>query len=311
LNLDHGTQSIPSCTEIHSRGSCGCGGRSIHEYGCDISKVALAYRDPPDVLIRPEGGSTVENVRFHHHDCLESVGLFEACTGSGTGKEDPSKNPGIAKDVTLANTVSVDSKWLFLLQILNTHMVNVVFERNSIIHTAKSAQIWDQGGMSHYDLLGMFFYSDSGMGSKVSPDVGAKDVVVLNNIFIEPYNTSQGGWIGGGFGHYNNIFAPSTISLKAQAGSAYTLDATEKKIEIADVGLTETYHLLKTSPAVDKATSDTTFKEDFDRRPVPFNSKFDLGASEYMENPPPPIAPGVGGTIGGGGGIGGVGGGGG
>jgi hypothetical protein len=86
-------------------------------------------------IINPVGGSTIENVRFHHNYCEDDVGMFEACTGSGTGKENPADNPGTIKNITLAYNMVVNSKWLYLLQIVNTHLDNVIFEHNSIIHT--------------------------------------------------------------------------------------------------------------------------------------------------------------------------------
>ena len=56
--------------------------------GCDFScacknKTLGGDEGGCTEIINPYGGTTVENVRFHHNYCLESVGLFEACTGSG------------------------------------------------------------------------------------------------------------------------------------------------------------------------------------------------------------------------------------
>ena len=246
-------------------------------------------------VINPQGGTTISNVRMHHNYCEGDVGLFEACTGSGTGKEDPSKNPGTIQDFTLSYNFCVDSKWLFLLQILNTHMKNVVFEHNTIMHTPKNQTAWDQGSMSHQDMLGMFFYSDSGTGSSVSSVVGPTDVIVRNNLFVEPHNTT-GVWIGSGFAHNNNIFAPKTMALKDQAGGTFKLDATDILIDTVDaLKLTADYRLGVGSPAIDKgATEGTmTYVDDIDLHKVPCGSGPDIGASEYCDGqasiPHPPV----------------------
>lgn len=63
-------------------------------------------------IINPFPQTPIERVSFHHNYCEQDVGLFEACTGSGTGKEDPSKNPGTIKDITLAYNFVLDSKWV-------------------------------------------------------------------------------------------------------------------------------------------------------------------------------------------------------
>jgi hypothetical protein len=104
-------------------------------------------------IINPRGGTTIEDIRFHHNFVKASVGLFEACTGTGTGREDPSKNPGTIKNITIAYNVAVDSKWLYLLQILNTHLENVVFEHNTIIHTERNEKIWSKDVMRHQDMF--------------------------------------------------------------------------------------------------------------------------------------------------------------
>lgn len=253
-------------------------------------------------IINPVGGSTISNVRFHHNYCEHDVGLFEACTGSGTGKEDPSKNPGTIQDVTLAYNFCVDSKWLFLLQILNTHMRNVVFEHNTIMHTPKKQTAWATDSMSHPDMLGMFFYSDPGTGSSVSSVVAPTDVIVRNNIFIEPHNTSSGVWIGSGFAHNNNLFAPKTMALKDQVGGTFKLDATDILIDTVDaLKLTADYRLGVGSPAIDKASTEgvQAWTDDIDLHKVPCGSGPDIGASEYCDGQASIPHPPAGGTSGG------------
>jgi MYXO-CTERM domain-containing protein len=257
-------------------------------------------------IINPNGGKTIKNIRFHHNYCELDVGLFEACTGSGTGKENPADNPGTIQDILVAYNLCVDSKWLFLLQILNTHMKNVVFEHNSIIHTARNQTFWDQGAMSHQDMLGMFFYSDAGTGSSVSSVVLPTDIIVRNNLFLEPHNKT-GVWIGSGFGHTNNVYAPSTIALKDQAGGTFKLDSTEILVDTeAGLKLTADYRLGVGSPAIDQGTTNafTTYVDDIDRHKLPCGAAPDIGASEYCDGAPS-IPQGIGGTIGGGGGVGG------
>jgi hypothetical protein len=231
-------------------------------------------------IINPFGGTTIEDIRIHHNYVEDSVGLFEACTGTGTGREDPSKNPGTIKNVTVAYNVAVDSKWLYLLQTLNTHLKNVVFEHNTIIHTKRNQQIWSKDPMSHPDMIGMFFYADPFTGSKISDQVKPTDLIVRDNIFIDPFTKRpEGLWIGGGFAHYNNIFSPSKIPL-----GKYKLAATELKVD--NVALNAGFRLTAKSPAIDKGSRKTNYKLDVDGHKVPAGSKPDIGASEYIPGNP-------------------------
>lgn len=184
------------------------------------------------------------------------------------------------KNVEVAYNVAVDSKWLYLLQILNTHLDNVVFEHNTIIHAERNEQIWSKDRLSHQDMLGMFFYADPYTGSWISDQVKPTDLIVRDNIFIEPFSKRREGlWIGGGFAHYNNIFSPSTIPL-----GGYELDPTEFKVD--NVGLIAGFRPDSNSPAIDKASSNTTYAVDVDGHKVPSGATADIGASEYCADCP-------------------------
>jgi MYXO-CTERM domain-containing protein len=237
-------------------------------------------------IINPNGGTTIEEVRFHHNYCEESVGLFEAVTGSGTGQENPADNPGTILNISVSYNLSVDSKWLYLLQILNTHLRNVVFEHNTIVHGPRNEEIWTSG--SGYNSIGLFFYEDTLSGSSVPPVVNPTDLIVRDNIFVEPYN-SFAIFNGTGFAHNNNMFVPSSIRLG-------DIEPGDDDFFADDAGLTADYRLAAGSEAIDRA-SGSSYSEDIDHNPVPCGAAADIGASEYCES-------GAGGSSGTGGGSG-------
>jgi len=76
----------------------------------------------------------VEDVQMHHNLCVDTVGLFESCQGTGDPGFNPTENPGTIRDITVAYNVVLDSKWMYLAQLVNTIHENVVFEHNTIIH---------------------------------------------------------------------------------------------------------------------------------------------------------------------------------
>jgi hypothetical protein len=227
-----------------------------------------------EIIMNPQFGLTMTDIKYHHNLCVDTVGLFEACQGTGQAGFDPTKNPGTITDVTVAYNVVVDSKWMYLLQIVNTIHKNVVFEHNSIIHGPRNNTQWSTDAMSHYYMWGMMFSASN--GTSVSDSLTADQLIVRNNLFTEPYS-KENLFIGVTSGHNNNLFSPSTAKLE----SRWTLAATEKKVD--DVGLVDVFNLTATSPAVDKASTEGLYTTDFYGN-APCGSAPDIGAVEYCEN---------------------------
>lgn len=227
-----------------------------------------------EIIMNPMFGLTMEDIQFHHNLCVDTVGLFESCQGSGEVGFDPTKSPGTIKDVTVAYNVVLDSKWMYLAQIVNTIHKNVIFEHNTIIHGPRNDKQWSTDAMSHEYMFGMMFSSSN--GTSVSDSLTADQIIDRNNMFWEPFS-KENLFIGVTSGHNNNLFGPSTVKLE----SRWTLAATEKKVD--DLGLVDVFHPTATSPAVDKASAEGRYDTDFYGN-AKCGSAPDIGAVEYCEN---------------------------
>lgn len=221
-------------------------------------------------------GEVVEDVQFHHNLCVDTVGLFESCQGTGEVGFDPTKNPGTIRDITVAYNVVLDSKWMYLAQIVNTIHEKVVFEHNTIIHGPRNDTQWADNAMSHEYMFGMVFSASN--NTSVSDSLSADQILVRNNMFWEPF-TKEAVMIGVTSGHSNNLFGPSTITLEKR----WTLAATEKKVD--DLGLVDVFHPTSDSPAVDKGLAGGVFDKDFYGNGT-CGSAPDIGAVEYCEDDP-------------------------
>jgi hypothetical protein len=220
-------------------------------------------------------GKTIQDVQMHHNLCVDTVGLFESCQGTGEAGFNPTKDPGTIQDITLAYNVVLDSKWMYLAQIVNTIHKNVVFEHNTIIHGSRNDTQWSTDAMSHEYMLGMFFSNDTTYHVSVSDNLTADQILLRNNLFWEPF-TKENVFIGYTSGHTNNLFGPSGISLEKR----WVMDATEKKVD--DLGLVDVFHPTAASPAVDKASDQSLFDKDFYGN-AKCGSAPDIGAVEYCE----------------------------
>jgi hypothetical protein len=224
-----------------------------------------------EIIMNPLFGLTMEDIQYHHNLCIDTVGLFESCQGTGEPGFDPTKKPGTIKDVTVAYNVVIDSKWMYLAQIVNTIHKNVVFEHNSIIHGPRNNTQWSKDAMSHYYMFGMMFSSSN--GTTVSDSLTADQIIDRNNLFVEP-TSKESLFIGYTAGHSNNLFAPSAVNLE----SRWKLDATEQKVD--DMGLVDVFHLSSKSAAIDKASTAGKYTTDFYGN-APCGAGPDIGAVEY------------------------------
>jgi MYXO-CTERM domain-containing protein len=217
-------------------------------------------------IVNGAARSTIENVSFHHNYCERSVGMWEGCSGNFQGTDAIQENHGIIKDVVLAYNLSVDAMWLYLLQPVNTDFINLVFEHNTLVHTAANGDIPQQGAAS----FGLLVNDDQGYSAD---PLQPGSVIVRNNIF----------YVNGGANamftevpdHYNNLFAPS-VPMSWSLGTG--------ELEVSDPGLTADYRLAAGSPAIDAGSSDAWQQwTDFDGNAVPLGEGRDIGVSEYCE----------------------------
>ena len=224
-----------------------------------------------EIIMNPLFGLTMEDIKYHHNLCIDTVGLFESCQGTGDVGFDPTKKPGTIKDVTVAYNVVLDSKWMYLAQIVNTIHQNVIFEHNSIINGPRNNAQWATDPMSHWYMFGMMFSASNGVA--VSDSLTAAQIIDRNNLFWEPYS-KEDLFIGVTSGHNNNLFGPSTVNLEKR----WTLASTERKVD--DLGLVNVFHPSATSPAVDKASNEGIYDTDFYGN-AKCGSAPDIGAVEY------------------------------
>jgi hypothetical protein len=228
-------------------------------------------------IVNGQAKAVVSNVSFHHNYCESSVGLFEASSGNFSGTDaiqDPA-NHGQVNNITVAYNISVDAMWMYLLQPVNTDFQNVVFANNTNIHTDRSWTLWGRN-----DSYTMAVTSDSTYPSYTAPaEFATGQIIVRNNIFVDAV---AGHALYAFFSnmmadHSNNIFVPAN----ANVASSFTLDATEKKVNLADLAFGTDYRLTASSaPAIDQGVA-LGFAEDIDHHPVPCGSAPDIGASEY------------------------------
>ncbi len=258
-------------------------------------------------IVNGKAGSTISNVSFHHNYCEQSIGMWEGCSGdfsaSGGGIQE---NHGIIENVTVSYNLSVDSMWLYLLQPVNTDFKNVVFANNSIIHTAKSKEYWDNSSF-HYSMANaVATYTNSSTNTtydtdnqyyKKSGGFQMGTIIVKNNIFMDDVGTSRYQmFLSNLQDHSNNIFIPSNASI-----GSITLTSTEKKVNVADMAFTSDWRLTANStPALDVGAAvgmtgngtlavsaldpsffPEVFTQDIDKHPVPCSSGVDIGVSEY------------------------------
>jgi hypothetical protein len=269
-------------------------------------------------IVNGKALSTISNVSFHHNYCERSVGMWEGCSGdfSATGGG-IQENHAIIENVTVSYNLSVDSMWLYLLQPVNTDFRNVVFANNTLIHTAKSKEYWDNSSF-HYSMANaVATYTNNSSGVTYETDnqyykKGAGfqpgTIIVKNNIFVDDVSaTRYSMFLSNLTDHSNNIFVPANATV-----GNITLDSTEKKVNLSDLALTSDYRLtVASTPALDVgavagmsgngtlavSVLDTNFfsgvfTQDIDAHPVPCGAGVDIGASEYCSG-----AGGVNGTV--------------
>ena len=264
-------------------------------------------------LLNTKAGATIHDVSFHHNYCEHSVGLFESETGDYSATAGGAiQNHGINENVTVAYNVSVDSCWLFLLQVVNTDFKNYVFANNLIIHTPKSAEYWDSGG-GHFSMA-LAYDSDTSTGTTIKADnqyysqasgFAAGTIALRNNIFVDTISSSHNVMFMNNIAdHSNNLFVPANASVSFAMGgsstSAFSLNSTESKVDLAALALTADYQLTAAStPAIDKGTTVSmtmstlaasplnaalfanAFNQDVAGQPVPCGLAPDIGPSEY------------------------------
>lgn len=260
-------------------------------------------------IVNGKAGSTISNVSFHHNFCDQSIGMWEGCSGdfSATGGG-IQENHGIIENVTVSYNLAVDSMWLFLLQPVNTDFRNVVFANNALIHTAKSEQYWDKSAF-HYSMANaVATYTNSASGVSYETDnqyfkkgqgFQPGTVVVKNNLFVDQSGSKRYTmFLTNLTDHFNNVFVPKDAAL-----GSITLDATEKKVDLADIALDDNWRITADSAplidqgvlvdmttngslaqsALDASFFADVFNRDIDQNPVPCGEAPDVGPSERCD----------------------------
>ena len=199
----------------------------------------------------------------------------------------------MVRNTTLAYNVVVDAMWLYLLQTVNTDMDKLVFEHNTLIHGPDNTVIPQQGAAG----FGNFYDTDRFIPAKscqAAADCGSTyaicmggscayqtkaqpgQITVRNNLFVVLAGATAATMKlpPGPDDVINNIYSPKAPSgVTASAG---------KVIVVTDPGLTNTFRLAPTSPAVDQGGKDSVKPwPDFDGNTVPCGSAPDVGALEY------------------------------
>ncbi len=171
---------------------------------------------------------------------------------------------------------------------LGNHISGVII-RNNLFVTNNFAGIAIGGNVQNVQIEHNTFYANGRQGITIYDDASINGVQVRNNLFEQSSNTTcqqncswyQEVHLEKGAKAQNvllesNYYAPGTANiLGAQDSNAQSGQAGFVNPQALD------FHLLDTSPAIDKGMALQTVKHDFDGRTRPVGKGFDPGAFEY------------------------------
>lgn len=198
--------------------------------------------------------STVSGVKVHHNFAYNTCGFFEVSSGT---------QGGTFADSFFYNNVSVDSGWMFLLQINNTKLKNVRWENNTIIYH-KSAD------SSYAPIVSMIYNGTgtSGVGNAVMGSVDPETVFFNNNLVLfEGFGSPSK--LDENISQKNNLITATTAGVVKSLGQAGTQPSPSD------------FDLIEGSPAIDGGLEMANVTLDFLNRAIPAGGAPDIGAFEY------------------------------
>ncbi len=210
-------------------------------------------------------GATVSGVKIHHNFAYNTCGFFEVSSGT---------SGGTFADSEFYDNVSVDSGWMFLLQVNNTTLSNIRWENNTIVYHKSS-------GTSFAPTVSMIYNGTgtSGSGNAVTGTVAANTVFFNNNLVLYDGFSSPAA-LDKNISQSNNLITTTTTGVVKNLGASQVVPAPSD------------FDLVAGSPAIDQGMSIANITLDFLNRTVPSGATPDIGAFEYDSTP----AAGVGGS---------------
>lgn len=212
--------------------------------GCDGGATEVAIGN----------NATVSGVKIHHNFAYNTCGFFEVSSGT---------QGGTFADSFFYNNVSVDSGWMFLLQINNTKLKNVRWENNTIIYH-KSAD-------SSYAPIVSMIYNGTGTSGAGNAAMGSvePETVFFNNNLVLFEGFSSPSKLDENISQKNNLMTTTTAGVVKALGQAGTEPSPSD------------FDLIEGSPAIDGGLEIANVTLDFLNRAIPAGGAPDIGAFEY------------------------------
>lgn len=205
------------------------------------------------------GSGTLSGLKVHHNFAYNTCGFFEASSG-GTGT---------LADAEFYDNVSVDSGWMFLLQVNNTKFSNVRWENNTLVYHGSSTSSFPPTISMIYNGTGT-----AGVGNAVLGGVDPETVFFNNNLVIFD-----------GYSATANL-TDTVVTSVSQSNNKFVNTATTTGV-VKNVGASATmplptdFELVAGSPAIDQGMPIASITLDYLNRAVPAGSAPDVGAFEY------------------------------
>ena len=169
------------CSDEKSEGAGDPDNKGYQDPGVGLSG------DPPEITgstyyIDPNNGDDANPGTSE----AEAWKTLENAASAGFGS--PGGDMGTLQNALFEYNVSENSKWLFLLQTMNTVLDNVTYQNNTILYTAVDEDSAASGGT----IVGIFYGGDE--------SVDSGDLMFQNNIVVMTVNAFQL-FMASGFDH--------------------------------------------------------------------------------------------------------------
>jgi MYXO-CTERM domain-containing protein len=199
-------------------------------------------------------GATVSGVKIHHNFAYNTCGFFEVSSGT---------DGGTFADSEFYDNVSVDSGWLFLIQVNNTTLSNVRWENNTVVYHKSSSTTYAPTVSMIYNGTGT-----SGSGNAVTGTVAPNTLFFDNNLVLFD-GFSSPSTLDSNIVKSNNLITTTTAGVVKSIGVAGTTPAATD------------FDLVSGSPAIDGGKAIATITSDYLNRAVPNGTAADIGAFEF------------------------------